>query len=318
MPTSSRLSMLGLASMVSTSACSGTPPSPSEAPQATAPTGPIDVRVSSFPAEWLVQRVGGTEVQLQNVLPPGEDPPFWSPPGEVVAAVQSAELIVANGAGFEQWMQTATLPADRIVDSARGLDHIHIQGETHSHGKEGEHSHAGLDPHTWSDPNLFLQQAEAIHAALVAARPDQKPTFDRNLADLRTDLTTLDRELLDALTPGRRVKMAANHPAYNYLARRYELHIRAFDFDPEAVSDAATVAAFTTWAANVEKPHHLLWESQPSDAVRQSFPAGVLHIYIDPLEQPPDGGTYDYLAQARKNVATFKALFKKSAPEEKP
>jgi zinc transport system substrate-binding protein len=310
--------MLGILCAFVVPGCSGTAPAPSEPTLAPTPTGPIDVRVSSFPAEWLVKRVGGTEVALQNVLPPGEDPPFWSPPGDVVAGMQKAELIVANGAGFEQWMQTATLPTHRIVDSARDLDHIHIQSETHSHGKEGEHSHAGLDPHTWSDPILFLQQAEVVHAALVAARPDKKATFDRNLAALRIDLTDLDRALLDALTPGRSVKMAANHPAYNYLARRYKLHIHAFDFDPETVSDASTISAFTTWASKVEKPHHLLWESQPADAVRRSFPAGTLHIYIDPLEQPGDGQAYDYLAQARRNVSTFKALFKKSAPEETP
>jgi zinc transport system substrate-binding protein len=211
-------------------------------------------------------------------------------------------------------METATLAADRVVDSSRGLDHIHIQGETHSHGKEGEHSHAGLDPHTWSDPLLYLQQAEAVHAALSSARPDKQAVFDGNLATVRTQLSDLDRKLKDALTPGKSVKLAANHPAYNYLARRYDLDIESFDIDPELVADEKARAAFIAWAETVDRPRHLLWEAQPTDAVRRSLPTGTIHIFIDPLEQPPDGQEYDYVRQAERNVTTFKSLFKKSSP----
>ena len=298
------------------SACSGDTPTPAGAPPAKVEqkTGPIDVRVSSFPAEYLVRRVGGSAVTVKNVLPVGEDPPFWNPTGEAVADVQKAELIVANGAGFEKWMETATLPADRVVDSAAKVDHIHIQAETHSHGKGGEHSHAGTDPHTWSDPIVYLQQAEAVHAALVKARPAEKATFDTNLAALKKDLEALDRELKDATTPGKGIKLSANHPAFNYIARRYGLDIHSFDFDPEEAPSDKARAEFVSWSEGVDKPHHLLWESTPTDAVRRGFPAGTLHITLDPLEQPADGGTYDYIVQARENVKTFKTVFRKPAP----
>lgn len=308
------LRLLAVALFVGLPACTGETGPSTSTPAAPAPrTGPIDVRVASFPAEWLVQRVGGAAVKVDNVLPTGEDPPFWAPPGDVVAAVQSAELIVANGAGFEKWMETATLPDDRVVDSAAAVDLIRIEAQTHSHGKGGEHSHAGIDPHTWSDPMAYGQQAVAVHAALVAARPSEKATFDSQLATLQRDLEALDRELKDILTRAKGTRFAANHPAYNYLARRYDLDIRSFDFDPEEVPSAADRQAFVDWSAGVDRPHHLLWESAPTDEVRRAFPAGTLHIYIDPLEQPPEGGTYDYLAQARKNVTTFQALFGKAA-----
>ena len=300
-------------------ACTGSP-APTDAPvrTATPKTGPITVAVSSFPAQYLVERIGGAVVKLDNVLPVGEDPPFWSPSGDVVAGVQQAELIVANGAGFEKWMETATLPADKVVDSAGPVQLIRIQGETHSHGKGGEHSHAGIDPHTWSDPLAYLQQAEVVHAALVAARPGDKATFDANLSALAKDLQDLDRALADATAPGKGMKLAANHPAFNYLARRYKLSIQSFDFDPEVPPTGVARGEFVDWADGVDKPPHLLWESAPEDAVRRAFPAGTLHVNLDPLEQPPDGADYDYLAQAHKNVVTFKTIFRKTpaAPSE--
>ena len=294
--------------LVASPACSGTSSSP--APTFVERTGPVDVKVSSFPAGYLVQRVGGTAVQVTNILPVGEDPPFWSPTGEQVAQVQSAELIVANGAGFEKWMQTATLPASKLVDSAAKLSLIHIEATTHSHGKGGEHSHASIDPHTWSDPLVYLQQAEVVHDALVKARPTESATFAAGLASLRTDLEALDAELKAALAPAASSKLAASHPAFNYLAKRYGLQIKSFDFDPDAVPSADSRAAFDAWAAEVPEPRMLWWESTASDAAKRAFPTGTIHVFVDPLEQPTEPGAgYDYVAQTRFNVRTFQSLF---------
>ena len=299
------------------SACTGQ--APSTAPTPTVETGPLEVKVSSFPAEYLVKRLGGDAISLTNILPVGEDPPFWSPTGEQVAQMQSADLIVANGAGFEKWMQTATLPSGKVVDSAADVKLVHLKATTHSHGKEGEHSHAGIDPHTWSDPVVYLQQAEVVHAALVKARPSQAATFDAGLASLRTDLTALDAELKAALAHAGDKQLSANHPAFNYIARRYGLQIRSFDFDPEEVPSAESIAGFDTWAAEVPEPRMLWWESQADDVVKRAFAAGTIHVHVDPLEQPAaDGAAYDYVAQAKANAQTFRSLFPAPAPEEAP
>jgi len=292
-------------------------PEPVAAPAEKA--GPVDVKVSSFPALYLVQRVGGAAVAVTNILPAGEDPPFWNPTGEQVAQMQAAELIVANGAGFEKWMETATLPASKMVDTAAKVDLIHVEATTHSHGKGGEHSHAGIDPHTWSDPLIYLQQAEVVHAALVKARPSEQATFDAGLAALRTDLQALDGELKASLAHAGDKRLAANHPAFNYLAKRYELQIKSFDFDPEEAPSADARHGFDHWAEDVPEPRMLWWESPAVDAAKRAFPPGTIHVFVDPLEQPAeDGAGYDYMAQARSNVHTFRSLFPAPAPEGAP
>lgn len=307
------------AACIALPACTGGAPSPAPTPEPTADVGLVDVRVSSFPAEYLVKRVGGDAVEVTNILPVGEDPPFWSPTGEQVAQMQSAEVIVANGAGFEKWMETATLPSSKLVDSAEKVALIHLKATTHSHGKGGEHSHAGIDPHTWSDPVVYLQQAEVVHAALVKARPAQATTFDAGLASLRTDLEALDTELKAALAHAGDRELAANHPAFNYIARRYGLQITSFDFDPEEVPSAESIAGFDAWAATVPEPQMLWWESKAQDAVKSAFATGTIHVHVDPLEQPPAAGSsYDYLAQARANAQHFRSLFPAPALEEAP
>ncbi len=299
-----------------TIACADTPTAQTSVKPA--PTGAVDLRVSSFPAEYLARRVGGTAARVQNVLPAGEDPPFWSPSGEQVAQVQQGELIVANGAGFEKWMETATLPAGRVVDTTQGIDLIHVQGTTHSHGKGGEHSHAGTDPHTWSDPLVYLQQAEKLEKALTTARPAQADTFRSNLKGLEDDLRSLDREYTTVLAPLQGRPMAANHPAFNYLARRYNLTLQSFLFDPEEAPSAGDLADFQAWADTVAPPWVIWWESTPIESVKAAFPEGVVHVYVDPLEQPKDEAAgYDYLVQARSNLPTFAGLAQTFPPPTK-
>ena len=124
-----------LAPLILLLACAGGPaPVADPPPDAPAASAPLDVRALSFPAGWLVRRVGGERVAVTEVTPPGEDPPFWQPTGEVVAALGSASLLVANGAGYEAWTTTASLPAGRLVATADGLDLVTVAGATHSHG----------------------------------------------------------------------------------------------------------------------------------------------------------------------------------------
>lgn len=266
----------------------------------------LQVRTTSFPADFLVARIAGDRVERVNVLPVGEDAPFWQPSAELVAALGEVDLIVTNGAGFERWMSTATLPASRVVDSSAGLDLIEIEGKTHSHGAGKEHSHAGIDPHTWSDPISYLHQAQVVHDALVAADPAGAEAYGAGLAGLKADLEALDSEYKAGLEGLKGRPLAASHPAFNYLARRYELAIHSFDFDPEEPPDHEALHGLKHWAEGQASPV-LLWESQPTDPVKAAFPAAVRHVFISPLEQPQEG-TYDYVAQARANVVTFGEL----------
>jgi zinc transport system substrate-binding protein len=268
----------------------------------------LQVRTTCFPVHWLVERIAGDRLQAINVLPEGQDPPHWHPSTDLVAELAEVDLIVVNGAGFEAWIKTTTLPVSRVVDTSRGLDLIEIEDGTHSHGLAGKHSHSGTDPHTWSDPLVYLDQARAVHAALARTDPTNSVHYDRALKTLAVDLQELDREFTRILSTAGGWRLAANHPAYNYLARRYGLNIRSFDFDPTRVPSEEQLSQFAAWAAGTD-PLVLLWETKPDSEVSSVFPLQVRHVVIDPLEQPGEDKPYDYLAQARSNLATFEALF---------
>ncbi|MEC7987537.1 MAG: metal ABC transporter substrate-binding protein [Myxococcota bacterium] len=268
---------------------------------------PLNIKTGSYPVHYLVSRIY-PQGNLECIIPEGEDPPDWNPSPELIASLSTSDLLVANGAGFEKWMETAALSQSKTLYSAEGLDFIYIEGETHSHGKKGEHSHAGIDPHTWSDPIYYQKQAKRIAEKIKELSPDDASRVDSTLATLNEELQRLDVKAKKELSRLQNISFAANHPAYNYLAKRYDLKVRSFDFDPqEPLKSEKDRTALESWHKGGENIY-LLWESLPDASVQQSMPQGVKHIYIDPLEQPESGQPYDYIQQFQKNLDRFSAI----------
>src|SRR5688572_2484534 len=146
-------------------------------------SGKLDVLVDSYALAYFAERIGGDLAGVSFPAPAGADPSFWKPDAETIALYQQADLILINGAGFAAWIDTATLPGSRVVDTSAAITAqlLPLEGAvTHSHGGMGEHSHSGYATRLWLDPTLAAAQATAIATAFGAARPDQRAVFDAN------------------------------------------------------------------------------------------------------------------------------------------
>ena len=111
------------------------------------PAKTLQITTTSFPVDYLTRRLIGDGASVSCINPVGEDPPDYNPPAEAIANLSKADLIIKNGANFEKWMQTASIPPGKVLDSSKGIKLKTLSGETHSHGKKGSHSHKGFDPH---------------------------------------------------------------------------------------------------------------------------------------------------------------------------
>ncbi len=221
---------------------------PAEVQAAPERSGPLEVRTTTFPVDWLTRRIGGDGVSVRCLLPEGKDAGHWHPSGTAVAELVTVDLVVANGAGLEHWMSTASLPGDRVLYTAEGVELIDLGVSTHSHGA-GEHSHVELDPRLWMDPVRLLHQATSIHNELSSRDPAQSEAYDAALTVLREELGALDRDLTAAVASLQGRKVASSGPAYNYLAQRYGLTVRPFKLDPSTLPEAGQVEALKVWAA---------------------------------------------------------------------
>lgn len=241
--------------------------------QTTQTDGPPRVYVTFHPTEYWTQRIAGDLVEVVNPLPADADPATWQPGDDVLRRYQAARLIIVNGAEFEDWLVTATLPEARVINTAAGFSEQFLTIEaahTHSHGDAGEHTHEGVDGHTWLDPQNAITQAAAIRDALVAAFPDDATTLEANYAALKADLENLHQRLERVSERIGDTQLIANHPAWNYLAARYDWNLETFYLEPDDETDPDEIAKLAAFLAD-HPAEILLWESQPAPAIEQRF-----------------------------------------------
>lgn len=266
----------------------------------------IRVVAGNEPLRCFAEWIGGAHVAVSMPAPGGEDPAFWMPEGPEVGALQEADLIVLNGAGYEKWPDRLSLPLAAQVDTSRGFRDrfIVLEGEvTHGHGPEGEHSHAGTAFTTWLDLSLARLQAAAIRDALLRRRPDAGDEFERAFAALDAELAALDERLLTLAPALEKVQAAFSHPVYQYLSRRYRLAGPSFHFEPGEPVDLAAVESVAR-----ERPiRFLVWEAPPlAETVERLAALGIESVVVEPCGGLQASG--DFMDALRRNVAVLEQL----------
>jgi zinc transport system substrate-binding protein len=257
----------------------------------------------NYPLQFFAQTLLGDTAEVTFPVPQGTDPSFWRPKISDISAIQSADLILLNGAGFAAWVDRVSLPRAKVVNTSAAIGDQFIVTEsiTHSHGDGGEHSHEGLASYVWLDPALAMAQADAIAAAITARGLAPEDAVAERLASLRDALAALEAEAAERLSAVQDVPMIATHPRYQYLARAYGLQIEALEWEAGA---APTTEELGNLRARMEASgaRVLIWEAAPPDAALEATAAlGLRNVIFPPLAHPD--GDMGFLAALRGAVA---------------
>ncbi len=272
--------------------------------------GTVRVFASNYPLRYFAERIGGGSVEIVFPIPADIDPAFWSPGDGDIRAVQGADVILLNGASYEKWLATTTLPESRIVDTSLPFSDRYIVQEdavTHSHGGGEGHSHGETAFTTWVNPRHATAQARAVLDALALRLPGQKDELTRNFDALAADLAALDARFETATADHRSAVLLASHPVYDYFGERYGLRIVSFHWEPgEYPSDEE----WEEFAARVsaEPARHMIWEDTPDDRTQARLAEeGVRWAVFRTAMNTPDEG--DYMTIMNENADALEALF---------
>jgi zinc transport system substrate-binding protein len=290
-------------------ACGPAEQNPAPEPQVTT-AAPLVLYASNYPLQYFAERIAGPLAEVRFPAAQWPDPAYWEPSAGEVLAMQEADLILLNGASYEQWLKSVTLPPSRLVDTTAGLQERLLRLEesiTHSHGPEGDHEHAGTAFTTWLDLSLAAQQARAIETALAALLPGQSAVFRARSDELVAELLALDaqmRELTAATTEESGV--VYSHPVYQYFQRRYGVVGPSVHWEPGETPDAQGWAELDRAAATSEA-RWMIWEAAPVDeTVARLGERGLSSVVIDPCAKRPAEG--DFSGVMRRNLEALRQI----------
>jgi len=277
-------------------------------------TSKIVVFTVNYPLAYFAERVGGDLVEVRFPAPGDEDPAYWSPDAETIAAYQGADLILLNGADYATWVGRATLPSSKMVDTSAGFADrlIPLEGTiTHSHGPEGAHEHTGWAFTTWLDPQLAIEQAQAVTRALIHLRREREGEFNEHFVALESDLRELDQRLSAAAEAIGNAPLLFSHPVYQYLMRRYELNGVEVHWEPDEAPDGSAWENLEEILAS-HPAKWMLWEDEPvEDSIAALHELGVGSLLFDPCANVPDSG--DYMTVMDANAGSLETIAETSS-----
>jgi zinc transport system substrate-binding protein len=260
------------------SGCGGTPGSSSER----------KVAASFYPLAYAAQKLGGGSVDVVNLTPPGTEPHDLEPTPSDVRELQSADLVLLLGHGFQPQLEEAAGSGDKVVDL---LDTPELN------------TFANGDPHVWLDP---------VRYELIARRIGDKLGATSTVPRFVARLEALDRQYRRSLAHCARDDIVTSHEAFGYLAQRYGLHqIPITGLSPEAEPsprDLSRVIGLirSTHATTV------FFETLVSPRIAKAVASetGARTAVLNPIEglEPSEAKRgEDYFSLMRSNLASLRA-----------
>ncbi len=281
--------------------CNGGSAPPKSGPDAS--TGTRSLAATAWPVQYLAGRIAGGQPAVELVAQPRDPQQKWYPDAASIARLQSATLIFTNGAGYEPWLQSVTIPSARVADTTAPWesDLIPITGErVHQHGPEGARTKSQVASQTWLDPGLAIKQAQVIRDRLIESFPDRSAEFQKNFESLNSDLIPLQRALRE--TSGNRASVTLVDPAnvFSYLVRAAGVAVTPVSWtlaDLENADSPTDQFAVLAESAGVL----VLIPHDASSALDTTLSdRGIGFVRLESLESPPESG--DYLTAMQTNV----------------
>ena len=311
-----RLSLLFLIliATVATGACSrgdraqDEPGEEASLPQGPTASVPLSVFTTNYPLAYFAERIGGEQVEVVFPAPADVDPAYWAPQPEMIAEYQAADLILLNGAGYEKWIERASLPAGKLVDTSAAMESSYLpldEGVVHTHGPEGEHSHKGWVFTTWLDPMIAIAQAQAIQEALSGLRPEAAADFRAAYEGLQADLLVLDTQLREVAADLGDRPIVFSHPVYQYLDEHVGMNGESVHWEPGEMPTEEMWEELETML-QAHPAEIMVWEGEPLAEVESRLAGmGIASVVYNPCGNLPESG--DFGSVMLQNLANLEA-----------
>lgn len=252
----------------------------------------LKIYTSIAPLNYVCERLLGDEDEVIAICPIGEDEPEYVPLPETLVEMIDSDLIVINGATFENWLNAVSIPETLIFDTAEVYreEWVEYDDVVHSHGDKEDHSHTGFNGHTWTAPRYFHKQSTAVYERLRSMLGEERVS-ERNLAEkfdaLSRELLELDRHGAEVFAPMKGKTIAASHPTYDYLGMSYGFNVFNIDLPPDEEEISESIQEELDELKANKEAHGtsiIFWEEEPNELIQEALAElGVWSLVFHPL-----------------------------------
>lgn len=192
----------------------------------------------------VAKTVAGSHADVQAIITKQNvSPEDYEPTRSVANQVSQADITLANGLGYDSWL-------NKLARTSKKTELIRV-------GEDIVHKKSGDNPHLWNDPQTMIDTAKYLADALSKKDPKHKDDYQANAQkyiDSLKPVTDLVNELKEQ-APSQ--KVAQTEPVFGYMLEALGYHITDEDF-AEAVEEGndPSPAVLTSLQNNI-KTHQI-------------------------------------------------------------
>lgn len=279
----------------------------------------LQIVTTFYPIYYFAQKVAGNSANVELLIPNGVEPHDWDPTTKDMMKIQDADVFIYNSHYFETWTEKVFKSIDasklKIVEASDGIELMDAL-ET---GEEADHDHSehssSKDPHVWLSPVLAQQEVDTIAKALGEVDPANKDQYEKNAAELNSQIAELDREYKETIDQAMNKEFVTQHAAFGYLAKQYGLtQIPIAGLSPDVEPTLGKLAELTelTKKKNIKIIYfEELTSSKVADTLAKEI--GAKTAVLNPLEgltKEEQKQGLDYIGVMKKNLESLKLSIK--------
>jgi len=250
---------------------------------------------SIFPIDQFVKRIGGDRITSSLIIPPGIEPHDFDPTIGQVQTISSADVLIYNGLGIENWL--AKIDPPHKIDASNGIN-----------ASYSDSRNITFDPHVWLDPVLAKKQVENIRDGLISIDPGNKDTYNSNTRSFLAEIDRLDKSIKDQLESCKKKDFISFHNSFSYFAKRYGLTQHSIsESGPEAEVTPARLAGIINLAKNLGIDiiySEELMDSRYAQVIAQEIPNGKVLVLspVEGLTKNEQNAEIGYIDKMHENI----------------
>ncbi|HBJ34156.1 MAG TPA: manganese transporter [Planctomycetaceae bacterium] len=179
----------------------------------------------------LVRNIGGSHVQVRQLMGPGVDPHLYKITRDDVRAIFAADIIFASGLMLEGKMAHTLEQMARRRPVIAVADHLaknDLLPTLVTAAEDESSSHYDtVDPHVWMDLGTWSKALPFIADALSKLKPSAADEFHQRAEDFEQQLLGMHQYGLDSIAtiPPSSRHLITSHDAFGYFGQAYGLQV---------------------------------------------------------------------------------------------
>lgn len=269
----------------------------------------------------VVAHVSGQEIELETLLPAGEDPHSFQPTPQDLRTISDAHVVFINGLGLESFLDDTLASLSDQLWVVSISEHVPAR-ELDDHIVEDDHVHTiamnDFDPHVWLDPNNVEIWVDNITDALVTLNPNRAAHYISSAQEYLASLQELDTWISEQIMriPESDRILVTDHFALGYFADRYGFEILgavvpSYSTDAEASAQQLAALQEAIQAANAQALFvNVGTNPSVSAQLATDLDLQLITLYIGTLSDS-DGPASSYIDLMQYNVEAIVAALQR-------